>query len=359
MKLKKRLLAALLAAAMLLCSCSESSSDVTESSSSAHVTETTTTTAASSEKNETTTSAPETTTSSSAPDSSKTDSVPEGVPMWEGTAPDGSKITFLGSMHAAKDDFYPLPDKIAKPFNEAEVVAFECDTETAENEQAQFELQQQMALTDGTTLKEHLSPEAYKILGDLLAELDCTTELVDAYKPWAAYETITALWIMTSDITIKNGIDYYLMDKTKTDGKQLYELEKAADQINLVAELPEKTYDALFKISKDMNRQTYSDENEKMYKLWLTGNTAEMEKLSELPSDDEMKKAGLTDEEVKLVKDRNKRMLDDRNAVMVSGIKQLFKSGKKTLVCVGCAHYFGEKGIIAALEKEGYTFKRI
>ena len=359
MKLKKRLLAALLAAAMLLCSCSESSSDVTESSSSAHVTETTTTTAASSEKPETTTSAPETTTSSSAPDSSKTDSVPEGVPMWEGTAPDGSKITFLGSMHAAKDDFYPLPDKIAKPFNEAEVVAFECDTETAENEQAQFELQQQMALTDGTTLKEHLSPEAYKILGDLLAELDCTTELVDAYKPWAAYETLTALWIMTSDITIKNGIDYYLMDKTKTDGKQLYELEKAADQINLVAELPEKTYDALFKISKDMNRQTYSDENEKMYKLWLTGNTAEMEKLSELPSDDEMKKAGLTDEEVKLVKDRNKRMLDDRNAVMVSGIKQLFKSGKKTLVCVGCAHYFGEKGIIAALEKEGYTFKSI
>ncbi len=348
MKFKKKILAALLAAAMLLCSCSESTdSQITESSSSPFVTDTTTTT-----------SSPDTTTSD-AQDSSTPESVPEGVPMWEGTAPNGNKITFLGSMHAAKDDFYPMPEKIAKPFNEAEVVAFECDTETAENEQAQFELTQQMALTDGTTLKDHLSPEAYKILGDLLAELDCTTELVDAYKPWAAYETITALWIMTSDITIKNGIDYYLMDKTKTDGKQLYELEKAADQINLVAELPEKTYDALFKISKDMNRQTYNDENAKMYEYWLSGNTAEMEKLSELPADEDLKTVGLTDEEITLIKERNKKMVDDRNIVMVNGIRELFKSGKKTLVCVGCAHYFGETGIVAQLEKEGYTFKRI
>ena len=220
MKLKKKILAALLGAAMLLCSCSESKLDTNESAPSPLFTEATTASAPDTTSSELGTAADSS--SESEPDSSTPDSVPAGVPMWEGTAPNGNKITFLGSMHAAKDDFYPMPEKIAKPFNEAEVVAFECDTNGQASIEMQFQMQKDMLLTDGTTLSDHISPEAYKIFAEQVEELGSSAELYDSYKPWAAYELLSALFVRTSDITIANGIDYYLLDKTKTAmGKRL------------------------------------------------------------------------------------------------------------------------------------------
>ena len=108
-KIKKHLLAGLLGLALTLCSCSDSSSEITNRSSVS--TKASTTTAASvspspetityateaqttpSPAETTTSSAETTTTSSSSPDSSTPDSVPQGIPMWEGTAPNGNIIT--------------------------------------------------------------------------------------------------------------------------------------------------------------------------------------------------------------------------------------------------------------------------
>ena len=175
-KIKKHLLAGLLGLALTLCSCSDSSSEITNRSSVS--TKASTTTAASvSPSPETTTSATEaqttpspaetttssaetTTTSSSSPDSSTPDSVPQGIPMWEGTAPNGNIITFLGTMHAAKADLYPIPEKVSVPFDQAEIVAFECDTETEKSEQYQFELQRKTLIRYSSATSPSLMSQA-------------------------------------------------------------------------------------------------------------------------------------------------------------------------------------------------------
>ena len=346
MKLKKKILAALLGAAMLLCSCSESKLDTNESAPSPLFTDIPTA------------SEPDTS-SGYSPDSSKSDSAPAGVPMWEGTAPNGNKIVFLGSMHAAKDDFYPIPEKIAKPFNEAEVVAFECDTDGQVSIEMQFQMQKDMLLTDGSTLSDHISPEAYKVVAEQVEALGSSAELYDSYKPWAAYEMLSALFIRTSDVKAVNGIDYYLLDKTKTDGKKLVELEHPKVQLDMVTELPDETYDVLLRISEGETKESFNENYETLYNTWLAGDLDGMEQMTVISDADALKEFGLTDEEITLIENRDKKQLDDRNVGMAKGIKELFNSGKKTFVCVGCAHYLGEKGIIALLEKEGYTFKRI
>lgn len=346
MKLKKKILAALLGAAMLLCSCSESRPDTNDSAPSPLFTDIPTA------------SEPDTS-SWYSPDSSKSDSEPAGVPMWEGTAPNGNKIVFLGSMHAAKDDFYPMPEKIAKPFNEAEVVAFECDTDGQASIEMQFQMQKDMLLTDGSTLSDHISPEAYKIFAEQVEALGSSAELYDSYKPWAAYEMLSALFIRTSDVKAANGIDYYLLDKTKTDGKKLMELEHPKVQLDMVTELPDETYDVLLRISEGETKESFNENYETLYNTWLAGDLDGMEQMTVISDADALKEFGLTDEEITLIENRDKIQLDDRNIGMAKGIKELFNSGKKTFVCVGCAHYLGEKGIIALLEKEGYSFKRI
>lgn len=373
MKLKNKILAALLGLSMLLCSCADSSSaaesSITSSSRSETVTsadqssqsEQTTTTAEPVTTEQTTTTADPNTTeqTTSKPAGTPDASVPAGVPMWEGTDKNGSKIIFMGSMHVAKADFYPLPEKIKKAYDQSEVIAFECDTESAENEQLQFELQKQMTYRDGTLLRDKLSPQAYKILCERFAEIGMAEEMIANFKPWAAYETLTALWIMSGELKTQNGVDYYLMRQTKTDNKQLYELESAQSQLDMMIQQPDKLYDALFRLMKDESKQSALDDTAKLYELWLKGDMKGIEEMTVLPPDEEMKKEGLTDEEIRLLRQREKTQVDDRNIAMAEKIKTLFKSGKSTMVVVGSAHFIGENGIISLLEKDGCTFKRI
>ncbi|MBQ8119491.1 MAG: TraB/GumN family protein [Ruminococcus sp.] len=359
MKLKNKVLAALLGVSMLLCSCSESSSQTNISSSSKAQTEQTTTTTQQTSEQTTTTSATEQTSQTETSSQSPEQKTPQGVPMWEGTAPNGNKITFLGSMHAAKSDFYPLPDKIMSAYNAADVVAFECDTEATESEQGMLEIYQQMTYSDNTQLKDKLSPEAYAIFSKHMTELGSSAEIYQSFKPWAAYEMINSLWIIDSEISVSNGIDYYLLHKTKTDNKTLVELESAQIQIDMLSGQSDKTYDALIKATVNDTKQTAQNDLKQLYELWLKGDLDAISNMEAGTSDEDLKKLGLTDEDISLLAAYGKATNADRNPGMAAKIKELFASGKKTMVCVGTAHYLGETGIIALLEKEGYTFKRI
>ncbi len=279
--------------------------------------------------------------------------------MWEGTAPNGNKITFIGSMHAAKADFYPLPDKIMNAYNAAEVVAFECDTDAVESEQGMLEVYQQMIYSDNTQLKDKLSPEAYEIFNKHMTALGSSAELYQNFKPWAAYEMINSLWIIDCDIAVSNGLDYYLLHKTKTDNKTLVELESAQIQIDMLSGQSDKTYDALIKATVNDTKQTAQDDLKKLYEIWLKGDLDAMAQMEAGSTAEQLKALGLTDEDITLIAAYAKTSNADRNPGMAAKIKELFTSGKNTLVVIGTAHYLGETGVISLLEKEGYTFKRI
>jgi len=371
-KIKIRLFAILLGTALLLCSCADSSSDTGSSntnssslsesvtttsvqSSQNEVSSTTTqTSAATSQQTEATTEAVTTTSQAD----TKPDAVPEGVPMWECTDKNGNTMIFLGSMHAAKPDFYPIPEKIKKAYDEAEVVAFECDADAAESEDAQFELRKKMSSTDGVQLKDKLSPEAYEILCKRLADYDMSGEMLAGFRPWAAYETLSALKITSGEISNSNGIDYYLMKQTKADKKQLFELESYQTQIDMVTDQPDKLYDALLRLMKNETVQSYNGETARLYTAWLKGDLDTLEKML-LPSDEEYRQEGMSDEDIRLIRERDRVQVDNRNLAMAAKIKGLFAGGKKTLVVVGSAHFLGANGIISLLGKDGFSFKRI
>lgn len=124
----------------LLCSCGEvPDSSRTDSSSKAATTTTADTTA-----DTTTGEASSTASATSAPDSSVSDSSSavtddtktNGITpaMWKVTSPEGNTMVMLGSFHALKDECYPLPEAVTNAYNNADILAVECDiTSTSED----------------------------------------------------------------------------------------------------------------------------------------------------------------------------------------------------------------------------------
>ena len=278
--------------------------------------------------------------------------------MWEITDASGGKLTMLGSMHMGKKDIFPLADRITKPYNEAQALVIECDA-TSPAAAAKVSGASVMRYSDGTLLKDKLSAEAYKIFTDKLAAMNMTDEMFKNFKPWAAYETIDSLWLLTSGLNTSYSIDEYLINLSKSNKKEIIELESVESQLEVYTKAPDITFDAQFKMLRDETRESYHKQINQLYDAWVTGDTDTVYKLSAGGTDADYAKAGLTAEEIAAVKKFNSSIKGDRNIKMAEKLEKLLKEGKKAFVMIGAAHFLGDDSIISLLEAKGYKAKRI
>lgn len=217
----------------LLCSCGEvPDSSQTDSSSKAATTTTADTTA----DTTTTGEASSTASATSAPDSSVSDSSSavtddtktNGITpaMWKVTSPEGNTMVMLGSFHALKDECYPLPEAVTNAYNNADILAVECDiTSTSEDGEYMKNLMKQMLYNDNTKLSQHISEEAYSALQTYLGYWGMDISALEVYRPWAVSSTLDTLLIQDSGFDSEKGLDNYLLTTAHADGKEIYEVE--------------------------------------------------------------------------------------------------------------------------------------
>ncbi|MGD0845332.1 MAG: TraB/GumN family protein, partial [Geobacteraceae bacterium] len=72
-------------------------------------------------------------------------------------------VYILGSMHMAKPDIYPLPQKIEESFAKSAVLALEADPAKAQDTALLRQMLAAAAYAKGGTLKEHLSGETFEL----------------------------------------------------------------------------------------------------------------------------------------------------------------------------------------------------
>ncbi|MGN0594535.1 MAG: TraB/GumN family protein [Hominimerdicola sp.] len=335
--------------AVILTSCGKSaeSSSATENSSSKAETTTTTAPAESSLAE---------TTASSADESSTAEGESDITPaMWVVTAPNGNKMTMLGSMHALKDECYPLPDEIMDAYNSADILAVECDTTTVSNE-TQEKLLKQMTYSDNTTLKDHISTEAYEALSTYVEDFGFNISVFDAYQPWAVSNTIDTLLYSYADLDTTIGIDCYLMGLAHEENKEIYEVESVDFQMDMLLGFSDDIYDLMFLEYEGETLKSQTETLNQMYDAWTIGNTDFIEEES-YSTEDEV--AEYTEEQLAAYEDYTNQMLTDRNVGMAEAVKKLLNDGKNVFYVVGEAHFVGDTGIIALLEQDGYTVERV
>ena len=275
-------------------------------------------------------------------------------------------LYLLGTVHVDRSNVYPFHKSLRAALASAQTVIFELDFNDQEG-LAEFAAMQ--TYSDGTTLKDHISPELYASTVQVFADLGMSEEAVAAYKPWALANSLLSL--ATQDETTTGApmaIDLYLNSAAANAGKQIDAVETYAFQggifdtlspeyqeaylagyvnLALIDDTPEMTEEQKKEFQEAMEFQ--KKQMDAMMEAWKAGDVAAFEesfdKAAVLESTDEL----------------NSRLFTDRDPNMIEyAAKLLEREGENTFfLAVGAGHMVDPGGIVGGLRALGYTVEEL
>ena len=305
------------------------------------------------ESSQTESSAVETTASAT---TEATDTASLNPLLWKVTGEKGNTVYLFGTIHAGGIQSDQVMNKLKEKVDSCDALAVEADILTY---QMDFERQQKnllsMMLTDGTTIKDHLSSDNYDKCVKYLTDAGQYNAAFDSYKPSFWSQLITQNEINKSDINTSKAMDTLLLSYASEKSKEVIEVESVEFQIDMTNNFSDTWYNLQFEaFFKEPNAT--KEGLDKLYKAWLSGDEAQ---LKELALDETELDDGMTNEQQKAVKEYKKAMYTDRNLGMAEKAERFIKGGKSVFFAVGTAHFMGDDGIVKLLSDKGYTVEKI
>lgn len=268
--------------------------------------------------------------------------------VWKVTDKSGNVMYMMGTIHSADKDAAELPDYFENAFSQCDSLAVECDITNDDTALSMMYLSKYM-YSDGTTIKDHISAEAYTNAKKILTDAKMYSQLVDNYKPvlWVQFFELIASG--KAGLEEKYGVDRNLINKAKKTGREVLELESAQFQLQLLADLPDETQELMMELeAKDGIIEELTKQLKDVYDNWKTGKPTYNE-----VGEEEYDKEGLNEHQKRILKDYNKTLLDDRNVGMADKAEQYMKDGKKVMLAVGANHFYGKNGLVELMKKKG------
>jgi uncharacterized protein YbaP (TraB family) len=263
--------------------------------------------------------------------------------LWK-TENAGNTVYLLGSIHIANKAMYPLRPEIQKAYEASNFLVVEADITKMDDEAVQQQVLDISVYKDNTTLKDHISAEAYKKLGEILQENGLETHALDTFKAWNVSSALDYLTSAKSGFDAGIGIDAHFLQQANASQLPILELESIEYQLNMFNNFSDKLQEEMLNSSIE---QYYAESSsiDALSEMWATGNEEQLLELTQ---------STMTNDEF------YKALLSDRNVPMVDKITgYLNGSEKKTyFVVVGAAHMIGQDGIVPLLEKKGFKVER-
>ncbi len=269
--------------------------------------------------------------------------------MWEVKAKEGEgKLFLLGSIHAGRDGLYPLNDVITMAYEQSDVLAVECDVSTLLQRPNLSALMAKIMYTDGTTIKDHISPELYDKTDKILKENGMTLQMLEKMKPFMVASTLLTFKMNEWGYDAENGIDMHLLNKAHDEKKTIVEIESLEFQYDLLGGFSDEIQVIQLESAVEgiESSKEYLDQ---MFACWEKGDVKGMESI--LMQEDD----GLTPDQLEAYKAYEKAMFDDRNTTMTQKAEEYLSQGNTTFFVVGSGHMVGETGIVKQLRDKGYS----
>ena len=265
--------------------------------------------------------------------------------FWE-VKSDHTTVYLLGSVHVAKEDFYPMQSKIENAFEASDSLVVEADLDSANQGSIQQEMSKMATYPYGESIKDHLSYETLSLLRKRLTEYGSNLAAVQMYKPWMVSMTIQMQEIAKAGFTAEHGIDLYFMNKARRTGKGIIELEGLLYQIKLFNSFPDSLQE--LSLLDALTTQTEIYQNiDRVGQAWKDGDTQIIQDLF------------LKDINDPKMKPLYETVLYGRHPGMIEKIERFLNSNKTYFVVVGVGHMIGERGLVEMLQDRGYQVKRM
>ncbi|MCP4573557.1 MAG: TraB/GumN family protein [bacterium] len=261
---------------------------------------------------------------------------------------DNATVHLTGSIHVGKPDFFPLADPIEKAFAASDVLAVEVDISDPEVVAASSVLVMQRGmLPEGVTLSDRLDPETWTRLETYCQENGVPLAMFNQMKPGIMAVVLAMNAYQQVGFDPELGIDKHFLMSAKQAKKEVRQLEKVEDQLEIFFSVTDELDDPLIVEMLDQmgDLEGYVQE---MIDHWQSGDPEALDAfMQENIGDDEELQAFY------------RTLLDDRNVAMVETIDTWLDGDQDVFVVVGAAHYGGDKGILKLLAEKGRKVKQI
>ncbi|MFM5191133.1 TraB/GumN family protein [Aeromonas media] len=243
----------------------------------------------------------------------------------------------LGSIHAGKPSLYPLPDPIERAWQQSHALVMEVDMTHISQAQWQ-EMGAITRLVDGKTLKDHLPIDLYRRTLIAAGQNGLNESMLAPLRPWFAAITLTQAALERTGYRGEFGVDQHFAKRANDGGKPIIGLETLLEQLGYLASVGdnqtlmlESTLDELPDLEKGFAE---------VMKAWQDGDQATL--------------INLLKEEMappKLQAWLEQTLLAERNR---NWVKRWPGLPNESFIVVGALHLYGEQGLLALLEQQGW-----
>ncbi|WP_349921260.1 TraB/GumN family protein [Aeromonas veronii] len=243
----------------------------------------------------------------------------------------------LGSIHAGKPSLYPLPDPVERAWQQSRALVMEVDMTHVSKEQWQ-EMGAITRLVDGKTLKDHLPIDLYRRTLIAAGQNGLNEAILTPLRPWFAAITLTQAALERTGFSGEYGVDQHFAKRASEGGKPIVGLETLLEQLGYLASVGdnqtlmlESTLDELPELEKGFGE---------VMSAWQNGDQATL--------------INLLKEEMappKLQAWLEQTLLAERNRNWVAKWPTL---PNESFIVVGALHLYGEQGLLALLEQQGW-----
>lgn len=275
--------------------------------------------------------------------------------LWKATDPDtGNELYLMGTIHVLSEEKFSMPDYLLDVYENSDGIAVEYDIRELEKISVAQELLMNMVYTDGTTISDHISEEAYEAGKTALSELGMYASALDVYMPGFWVNQIETIAMTTFKNLSTDGVDSRFLDMAAEDGKEIVSIETLEIQAQAMVGYSDEYADyCLRQIPEDLeNLEETAEALGQLYDMWATG---DMDGLEVLANDTEGIPEDLLDDYAAY----NDIMLYKRNEGMADKAAEFIENGDNYFFMVGALHFAGDKGVTALLEDKGYTVERL
>lgn len=259
--------------------------------------------------------------------------------IWTVQKPNGTTITFFGSVHLLPDGEGWRTKALRDAYEAADVVVLETDLSVMSGREMQAYLAKQSVNAPGVTLSSLLTPEQKATVTKGADAAGISFASLEGFRPWFAALQVSVGYAVSQGFNPAHGVDSKLESEARADDKGVAYFEKTREQLDVFIELPEEEQVAflVFGAQEIIDRP---DELKTLVGAWMRG---------DVDAIDELMNRGLEGSPGVA-----KALLEDRNARWVKVIREFFlKDHNSYLIVVGAGHLAGEDSVIAMLRDAG------